>query len=48
MKKVRISKGRNVYDFFVLPTIRITKNGDFYTYVTVEWLCWYFGFTNAV
>ena len=44
-----MSKGTLIYDFFILPTIRIDwSNKDFdygFTRVTVEWLRWYIGFT---
>lgn len=34
--------GRNVYDFFVLPAIRLYDNG-FGIYLTIDWLCWFVG-----
>lgn len=41
-------KGILLYDFFIIPTIRIDwGNKDFdhgFTRVTVEWLRWYVGF----
>lgn len=44
-----MSKGTLLYDFFIIPTIRIDwSNKDFdygFTRVTVEWLRWYVGFT---
>ena len=39
---MRITKGTNVYDWFIIPTIRITVNG-FCNYLTIEWLKWYIG-----
>ena len=41
MKNIMLSIGTNVYDFFIIPTIRFTKNNGIYTYLTVEWLKWY-------
>jgi hypothetical protein len=39
-----MTKGKLLYDFFVIPTIRIdTRNRDF-TRITIEWLKWYIGF----
>lgn len=43
MKDIRFSKGTNLYDFFVLPTIRIHRVRGIYIYLTVEWLRWYIG-----
>lgn len=41
-------RGTLLYDFFILPTIRIDwSNKDFYngfTRITIEWLRWYIGF----
>lgn len=42
VKSVVFTKGRNVYDFFVVPTIRYNNNG-FLKYLTVEWLRWFIG-----
>jgi hypothetical protein len=35
--------GRNVYDFFVLPTIRVNDEGNMGIFITIEWLMWYVG-----
>lgn len=44
-----MTKGTLLYDFFILPTIRIDfVNKDYedgFTRVTFEWLRWYIGFT---
>lgn len=40
--KYRICRGYNVYDFFVIPTIRFTLAGCA-NYLTFEWLKWYIG-----
>ena len=45
MKKIRFANGTNMYDFFIIPTIRITSRDGLYTFVTVEWLKWYIGVT---
>lgn len=42
MKNFRIAKGANIYDFFIVPAIRLHNNG-FCKYLTIEWLKWYFG-----
>lgn len=43
MKDIRITKGSNVFDWFLIPTIRITRSKGIYTYLTIEWLKWYIG-----
>jgi hypothetical protein len=43
MKKIRLSKGTNIYDFFIVPTIRIDTSSGVDTHITVEWLKWYIG-----
>lgn len=43
MKTIRIASGTNLYDFFVIPTIRFNNGGGFVKYLTVEWLKWYVG-----
>ena len=44
-----MTKGILLYDFFILPTIRIDwGNRDFdygFTRITFEWLRWYIGFS---
>lgn len=44
-----MTKGTLLYDFFILPTIRIDwANKDFeygFIRITFEWLRWYIGFT---
>ena len=42
MKKFWTVKGSNIYDFFIVPTIRINKGSGF-NYLAIEWLKWYFG-----
>ena len=42
MKNIRIAKGTNVYDWFITPTVRVSI-GSGVTYITIEWLKWYFG-----
>lgn len=43
-----MSRGTLIYDFFVIPTIRIDwSNRDFengFTLIVIEWLRWYIGF----
>lgn len=41
-KNIVFTSGTNIYDFFVLPTIRINSDCDI-TFVTVEWLKWFIG-----
>jgi hypothetical protein len=36
--------GKNLYDFFIIPTIRIDKRYLNYTRITFEWLNFYVGF----
>ena len=43
MNNIKFSYGKNNYDFFVVPTIRITNNAGLYTFLTIEWLKWYVG-----
>ena len=43
MKDISIVKGMSIYDFFIIPTIRINYRS--YKYLTVEWLRWYIGIT---
>lgn len=42
MKNIKFTSGKNIYDFFILPTIRINSDCDI-TFVTVEWLWWFIG-----
>lgn len=39
-----MTRGTNLYDFFLIPTIRIDKRDCEFTRVTIEWLKWYIGF----
>ena len=39
---IKFTSGKNIYDFFVIPTIRINSDCDI-TFVTVEWLWWFIG-----
>jgi hypothetical protein len=41
-KNIIFTSGTNIYDFFVLPTIRINSDCDI-TFVTAEWLKWFIG-----
>lgn len=43
MKNIRFMSGKNIYDFFVIPTIRFNYDGWF-KYLTFEWLAWFVGF----
>ena len=45
MKKIKFSCGWNHYDFFIVPTVRVTNNSGLYTFLTIEWLKWYIGFS---
>ena len=45
MNEYRFSMGTNVYDLFIIPTIRYHRNDGFGHYLTVEWLKWYVGVT---
>lgn len=42
-KNITFTSGTNIYDFFILPTIRCNSDG-YITFVTVEWLKWFVGF----
>lgn len=42
MEDIVFTSGKNIYDFFVLPTIRYNSDG-YITFVTVEWLWWFVG-----
>jgi hypothetical protein len=42
MKDIVLANGKNLYDFFLIPTIRVNTNGA-YSYLTFEWLWWYLG-----
>lgn len=41
--KIRITKGTNVYDLFIIPTIRINARYIDGIYITIEWLKFYIG-----
>lgn len=41
MKNIIFVSGKNLYDFFLIPTIRYADG--FSKYLTVEWLKWYVG-----
>ena len=43
MYEYGFSFGTNVYDVFLIPTIRFRRNDGFGNYLTVEWLKWYVG-----
>lgn len=43
MKSIALICGANAYDFFVLPTIRVSDEGDMGIFITIEWLMWYVG-----
>lgn len=42
MKNIVFTSGKNIYDLFILPTIRINSDCDI-VFVTIEWLCWFVG-----
>lgn len=42
MKHFAFKAGTNIYDFFVLPTIRYEHHADT-KFVTFEWLWWFAG-----
>ena len=37
--------GKNFYDFFLIPTVRIERRYVGYTRITLQWLNVYIGFT---
>lgn len=39
-----MSIGKNLYDFFIIPTIRVERTYREFTRVTFEWLNFYIGF----
>ena len=39
-----ITKGKNLYDFFIIPTIRIESKDYYFSRLTFEWLNFYIGF----
>lgn len=41
-KNIVFTSGKNIYDFFIIPTIRINSDCDI-TFVTIEWLAWFIG-----
>ena len=41
-RKFFFAYGRDLYDIFILPTIRYSADG-ICGYLTIEWLKWYFG-----
>ena len=42
LKNIVFTNGKNIYDFFIIPTIRINIDCDI-TFVTIEWLWWFIG-----
>lgn len=42
MKNIVFTSGKNIYDFFIIPTIRINSDCDI-TFITIEWLAWFIG-----
>ena len=42
VKKIVFTSGTNIYDFFILPTIRY-NNDWLCEYITIEWLKWFIG-----
>lgn len=36
-----ITRGSNIYDFFIVPTIRFDNRN--FNHLTIEWLKWYVG-----
>lgn len=43
MKKFWITQGTNLYDLFIIPTIRFDKRNFDFNRLTIEWLKWYVG-----
>ena len=43
MSSVKITKGTNMHDGFIIPTIRYNGNTLGVKFLTIEWLSWYFG-----
>ena len=43
MKEFVFIFGRNYYDFFIVPTVRIHIASKIDNYVTIDWLRWYVG-----
>jgi hypothetical protein len=43
MKNIRFAHGTNIYDFFVIPTIRFSANFQPDMFLTIEWLKWFVG-----
>ena len=41
-KNIVFTSGTNIYDFFILPTIRYSDNG-YIAFLTIEWLKWFIG-----
>lgn len=42
MKNITFTNGTNIYDFFILPTIRYNDDCDI-AFLTIEWLKWFIG-----
>ena len=42
MENIVFTSGKNTYDFFIIPTIRVNSDCDI-TFVTAEWLWWFIG-----
>lgn len=42
MENITFTSGTNIYDFFIIPTVRYNNDG-FCKYFTVEWLRWFIG-----
>lgn len=45
IKKCWLTKGTNLYDFFVIPTVRYNTDSCSRYFITIEWLKWYIGIT---
>ena len=43
MHKLYFTSGANLYDFFIIPTIRINRTCNTDGYLTIEWLKWFIG-----
>lgn len=41
---IYFTSGENMYDWFIIPTIRIDRKYTDITYITIEWLKWFIGF----
>jgi hypothetical protein len=47
MNNATITYGSNLWDFYLIPTIKIERHCEM-VYLTIEWLKWYFGISWEV